>query len=244
MAPMSPERATGTATHADDPPAAVADRRSLGILGGTFNPPHLGHLALARHALSELGLARVLLMPAHIPPHKPAGEGGWDPGPEHRLRMCQLAVAGEDCLSACALEIERGGPSYTVDTLTAIHASHPDAPLTFLVGADTASTLASWREPARLLALADLAVAARARSASRQRVLDTVAALASGDRLPRVRFLAMPAIDISSSQARRRAALGEPIEELVGPAVAAYIAEHRLYRSPVLAAGRTEAREL
>jgi nicotinate-nucleotide adenylyltransferase len=122
-----------------------------------------------------------------------------------------------------------------VDTLNAIHASHPDAELTFIVGADTANTLAAWREPAKLLELADLAVAARTGSA-RQEVLDTVARL--GDRGPggkasaKVRFLDMPTIAISSSEARRRAAGGEPIDGLVGPAVAAYIAEHGLYRSP------------
>lgn len=205
---------------------------SLGILGGTFNPPHLGHLAVARHALGELHLDRVVLMPAHTPPHKPAGEGGWDPGPEHRLRMCELAVAHAKRLSACALEIERGGASYTVDTLSSIHASHPHARLTFIVGADTASTLASWREPARLLDLADLAVAARTGSA-RGQVLDTIAAVRSEDRQDdrhgRVSFLEMPVIEISSSLARQRAAAGEPIDNLVGPAVARYIAEHCLY---------------
>ena len=212
-----------------DRPAALVDVRSLGILGGTFNPPHLGHLAVARRAREQLELEHVLLMPVHTA-HKPAED---DPGPEHRLRMCELAVDGVDGVSACALEIERGGPSYTVDTLNAIHASHPDAELTFIVGADIASTLASWREPSRLLELADLAVAARVGSA-RRAVLDTVAGLRAADsaRKPaatRVRFLEMPTIDVSSSLARHRAATGRPIEDLVGPAVARYIAEHDLY---------------
>jgi len=206
----------------------------VGVLGGTFNPPHLGHLALARHALLELELQRVLLIPARIPPHKPTGE---DPGPEHRLRMCRALVADVDGVFACGLELERDGPSYTVDTLNAIHASHPDVQLTFIVGADTASTLASWREPARLLELADLAVAGRAGS-DRQQVLETIAAVRREDGHGRepgtdVRFLDMPAIDISSSTARLRAERGEPIEELVGAAVAAYIAEHGLYRARV-----------
>jgi nicotinate-nucleotide adenylyltransferase len=208
----------------------VPDIRSLGILGGTFNPPHLGHLAVARHALEELGLDRVLLVPVHTPPHKPGEE---DPGPAHRLRMCELSVGGEERVAVCPLEIERGGPSYTVDTLSAIHASHPGAQLTFIVGADTASTLAAWREPAKLLELADLAVAARTGSARRE-VLDTVTRLTSPAGRPataRVRFLEMPVIAISSSSARRRAAAAEPIEDLVGPAIAAYIAEHGLYRS-------------
>jgi nicotinate-nucleotide adenylyltransferase len=212
----------------------ATDLRSLGVLGGTFNPPHLGHLAVARHAREELGLERVLLVPVHTPPHKPAEE---DPGPEHRLRMCELSVDGVEGIAVSPLEIERGGPSYTVDTLNAIHASHPEAQLTFIVGADTASTMAAWREPAQLLELADLAVAARTGSARRE-VLDTVAGLTPAGGRPatdRVRFLEMPAIAISSSCARECAARGEPIEDLVGPAVAAYIAEHGLYRSAAAA---------
>jgi nicotinate-nucleotide adenylyltransferase len=221
----------------------VADRseireRTLGILGGTFNPPHLGHLAVARHARQELGLERVLLVPARTAPHKSDGESGRDPGPEHRLRMCQLAVAGEKGLSVCDVEIERGGLSYTVDTLRSIHASHPDAQLTFIVGADTASTIGSWQEPAQLLELAHLAVATRA-GAAPQRVLDALAGIprtggdGEGERpsaADGVSFLEMPAIEVSSSVARQQVARGEAVDQLVGPAVAGYIAEHHLYR--------------
>jgi len=198
--------------------------KRVGILGGTFNPPHLGHLAVARDARGELALDLVLLMPAHIPPHKLAAE---DPGCEHRLCMCRLLVEGTDGVSVCALEIERDGPSYTVDTLEAIHASHPDAELTFIVGADTASTLPAWREPAKLLALADLAVAARA-GTQRLDVLDAVAPLSGA---AGVKFLHTPVMEISSSMARERAAKGEPIDDLVGGAVARYIEGHSLYRS-------------
>jgi nicotinate-nucleotide adenylyltransferase len=219
----------------------------LGILGGTFNPPHLGHLAVARCAREELGLDRVLLMPARIPPHKGAEA---DPGPEHRLRMCRLAVDGAGGLSVCAQEIERRGPSYTVDTLEALHARHPPALLTFILGADTAGTLPAWREPARVLALAELAVAARS-GVAREEVLATLAPLigaaddggdrdgstASGRRAAGVRFLDMPLTEISSSTARERAARGEPIVELVGRAVADYIGEHDLYRRATGAEG-------
>jgi nicotinate-nucleotide adenylyltransferase len=215
------------------PPGAAG---SIGILGGTFNPPHRGHLAVARHALQELALEHVLLVPAHTSPYKaaqhagPTGAyGGGDPGPKHRLRMCQLAFDGMPGLSVCAIEIERGGLSYTVDTLTSIHDSHPDAELTFIVGADTASTLSSWRQPAQLLELARLAVAARA-GAAQQRVLDALAGVAPA---ARVSFLRMPAIAVSSSLVRERVAAGASIDELVGPDVAGYIAEHGLYRSAV-----------
>lgn len=203
--------------------------RSLGILGGTFNPPHLGHLAIARHALSELRLQRVALMPAGTPPHKPVER---DPGCEHRLAMCRLLVDGCDGLTVCALETERDGPSYTVDTLTAIHASHPQAELTLIVGADIASTLPAWREPRRLLGLATLAVAARPGS-RRRAVLEGLGTLGED---ARVDFLHAPTIDVSSSQARERALAGKPIGELVGDAVAGYIAEHGLYGAGVRAA--------
>ena len=207
--------------------------RSIGILGGTFNPPHLGHLAVARHAREELGLECVVLMPAGSPLHKPAAE---DPGASCRLAMCSLAAETVEGLSACAMEVDRGGPSYTVDTLRAIHATHPNAELTFIVGADTAGTLASWREPVELLGLARLAVASRS-GADREQVLDTVAGLAGGDSQARERltsrvgFLTMGTIEASSSSVRERASRGERVEELVGPTVAAYIAEHELYRS-------------
>lgn len=205
----------------------------MGILGGTFNPPHVGHLALARCALRELGVERVVLMPAREAPHKPAGE---DPGSEHRLRMCRLAVEGAEGLASCSLEIERAGPSYTVDTLRAIHASHPDARLTFIVGADAARTLPSWREPEELLELAALAVAER-EGAGREDVLNAVAAArsATGSEDERsetgVSFLKMGTVPVSSSLVRERVARGESVEELVGDAVARYIAEHGLYRA-------------
>jgi nicotinate-nucleotide adenylyltransferase len=163
-------------------------------------------------------------MPARISPHKLETD---DPGREHRLQMCTLLLAGMDGLSVCALEIERDGPSYTVDTLSAIDSSHPHAELTFIVGADTARTLPTWREPAKLLQLADLAVAARS-GTDRREVLESIASLGDSSR---VRFLDTPLLENSSSLARERVALGEPIDELVGGAVAGYIAEHGLYRA-------------
>lgn len=174
------------------------------------------------------------MIPARISPVKPPGQ---DPGPEHRLRMCRLAGEGIEGLSVSALEIERPGPSFTVDTLRAIHASHPDAHLTFITGADTARSLPAWREPEQLLELADLAVAAREGS-RREGVLDVVAPLLAcsgpggNGRTAEISFLEMPAIDVSSSMVRERVARGDPIEELVGGAVAGYIVEHGLYRLP------------
>ena len=199
----------------------------IGILGGSFNPPHAGHLALARHARDELGLQRVWLMPVHTPPHKPAGA---DPGPEERLAMVRLAVAGEPGIDVCEEEIRRGGPSYTADTLTAIHERHPEAQLTFVVGADTALTLPSWREPGRVLALARLAVARRAGEAH-----DVAELLGALERVPGdaadVVFLDMAPVEASSTLARERTAAGEPTDGLLAPAVREYVDRHGLYRS-------------
>jgi nicotinate-nucleotide adenylyltransferase len=183
---------------------------SLGILGGTFNPPHLGHLALARCALDQLGLDRVLLVPSCVPPHKQVEVAG----AEHRLRMCELAVAGLAGLEACPLEVRRGGPSYTVDTLLALRSLHPHATLTLILGSDIARTLSSWHRPDELMALADIAIAPREGDAG------------PGEGAVR---LDLPEVPVSSSLVRARVAAGEALDGLVPPAVAAYIAEHALY---------------
>jgi nicotinate-nucleotide adenylyltransferase len=190
-----------------------------------FNPPHLGHLALARAAATQLGLDRVLLTPVLVPPHKLPEH---DPGAEQRLLMCRLATHDDPLLDVCTLELERPGPSYTVDTLRAIHASQPYAELTLILGADMARMLGSWREPREIVELARLAVAERHRT-TRREVLDALAPLAGAER---VAFLDMAPSEISSSMVRRRLSSGEPIEELVGAGVAAHIAESQLYDRP------------
>jgi nicotinate-nucleotide adenylyltransferase len=162
-------------------------------------------------------------MPAGTPPHKTAGE---DPGPEHRLAMCEALVRAADRLSASPLEMERAGPSYTVDTLRSIRASHPEAELTFIVGADTAANLATWREPREIIAVARLAIASR-EGAGRREVLATLHEL--GGAQHQTEFLNMPRVAVSSSLIRDRVAAGEPVQVLTGPGVARYIGEHRLY---------------
>ena len=197
----------------------------IGILGGTFNPPHIGHVALARYARAELGLEQVLLIPAHVAPNKPIAAE--DPGPEHRLQMCALAVAGEPGVEVSPLEIERGGVSYTVDTLQVVHERHHDSELTLIVGADTALTLPGWREPKRLLGLARLAVAEREELGTE----DVREALAGLNPVLRIAPLRMDRIAVSSSAVRKRIAAGAPVVELVGESVAGYIADHGLYRA-------------
>lgn len=206
----------------------------LGILGGTFNPPHIGHLACARYAYRQLELRRVLLMPVNSPPHKLVDD---DPGPEHRLEMCRLAVAGDYRLLGSSLEVRRPGPSYTVDTLRAIHASDPSLELTFILGGDVASTLPAWREPEAILELARLAIAERD-GAGREQIREALAPLGAEERIS---FLEMPHIEVSSSLVRERVAAGLPIRHLVSGGVAEYIHKERLYQpggpgwSPALA---------
>ncbi len=202
-------------------PDAVA---RIGILGGTFNPPHLAHLVCASEAAAQLGLDRVLLTPVATAPHK---EAPGDPGAQERLELCRLAVAGDERLDVCDLEVRRGGSSYTVDTLRALHAGTPEDDLTFIVGGDTALGLPTWREPEAVLELATLAVAEREGAAH-----EDVRALLqrSFPAASPPAFFAMPRLDISSSEIRRRIADGRSIRYLVPDPVAERIARGRLYR--------------
>ncbi|CAB4931095.1 unannotated protein [freshwater metagenome] len=194
-----------------------------GLLGGTFNPPHLGHLAIARSARDGLVLDRVDLVPVGTPPHKPL-EG--DPGAQVRLELCRLATERDRALGVLDLEVLRPGPSYTVDTLRALHEQHPEDEWTFIVGADVAAGLHDWHEPEEVLRLARLAVADRdgvAAETLRERLAD----LHDGTRIC---FFGMPPVDVSSSLVRRRAAAGETLDGFVPGPVAARIAEFDLYR--------------
>ena len=196
----------------------------VGILGGTFNPPHLAHLVCASEAASQLQLERVLLTPVARAPHKQAEH---DPGPQERLELCRLAVGGDERLEVCDLEVRRGGPSYTVDTLRELHTQSPEDDLTFIVGGDIALGLPSWHEPEAVLGLAALAVVERA-GAGRRDVAERLRATFP-DAAPAV-FFDMPRLDISSSQIRRRVAEGRSIRYLVPGPVADRIARERLYR--------------
>ena len=198
----------------------------LGILGGTFNPVHLGHLICAQEAHLQLRLDRVLLIPAARSPHKPFDED--DPGAEHRLSLCRLAVAGDERLQVSPIEVERPGPSYTVDTLRELHSREPDSELYLIVGGDVAAGLPTWQEPEQVLSLAQLAVATR-RGTPRRSIDEALGGLRGGERAA---FFEMPTIEISSTDIRRRVQSRAPIRYLVPDAVAQYIDEHRLYGGP------------
>jgi nicotinate-nucleotide adenylyltransferase len=195
----------------------------VGLLGGTFNPPHLGHLVCAQEAHTALGLDRVLLVPAGVPPHK---EVEAEPGVEHRVAMCLAAVAGDERLEVSRADADRTGPAYTVELLRALRAEAPGDELWFIVGGDMAHSLPSWREPAEVIALARLAVAER-EGVRRADIADRLAALPGA--ADRVDFFDMPRLDISSSLLRRRAAAGRPLRYLVPDPVVAYIDRERLY---------------
>jgi len=194
----------------------------LGVLGGTFNPPHIGHLVCAQEAHDQLGLDRVVLMPAGVPPHK---EVEADPGAEARYALCEAAVVGDERFAVSRLELDRAGRSFTVDTLRALHDHSPQDDITFIAGGDMARSLPSWREPEEILSLATLAVAERAAD-KRDAISAAIAPLAGSDR---VRFFDMPRIDVSSSLVRERVASGHSIRYLVPDAVADAIAQNGWY---------------
>jgi nicotinate-nucleotide adenylyltransferase len=196
----------------------------LGLLGGTFNPPHIGHLVCAQEAWSQLGLDRVLLVPVHTPPHKEAQD---DPGVEARVELCELAVAGDPRLGVSRVDADVPGASWTVDTLRRLHERHPEHALTFVVGGDMARSLPSWRDPEAILELAELGVAER-EEVRRADIVETLASLPGAP--DRVRFFAMPRLDVSSTLVRRRAAAGQPIRYLVPDPVAEAVQRTRMYR--------------
>ena len=194
----------------------------VGLFGGTFNPPHLGHLVCAQEACSQLGLDRVVWMPVYSPPHK---EALGDPGVDVRVELCRRAVEGDERFVVSRLEADVPGRSYTVDTLRRLHESSPEDELTFIMGGDMAHALPTWHEPEAVLSLAMLGVAER-EGIRRADIVEQLAGLAGADR---IRFFDMPRLDISSSEIRRRVAAGRPIRYLVPDAVHAFIESEGLY---------------
>jgi len=201
----------------------------IGILGGTFDPVHVGHLILAREMAEALGLGEVLFIPAYQPPHKDPSDVS---GSEHRLAMLRLALASEPGFRVDEREIRRGGKSYTIDTLRSLKEERGnDVELFFLIGADTLPELKTWHRAPELFALARFATAVRPGSdVSRIRELrgvfppEAIAAL-EAHRVPTT------PIGVSSTQIRSNILLEKSIRHLVPREVEAYIRTHRLYRS-------------
>jgi nicotinate-nucleotide adenylyltransferase len=203
---------------------ASARAERIGILGGTFDPPHVGHLWLATLAADSLGLDRVLFMPAARPPHK--RRRGMSSITD-RLLMTRLAIGGNPLFELSTLEVQRSGPSYTVDSAEVLQRSYPDAHLYLLMAADSLAQVETWREPERLLSLIEWVVGPRpgsqlpARTALRRRF---------GSAARRIHLLDGPSLDVSATQIRARVAAGQTIRYLVPQAVEELIAEKGLYR--------------
>ena len=198
--------------------------RRIGVLGGTFDPPHYGHLVIAEDARAYARLEKVLFVPAYRPPHKPARS--YLPF-RHRVRMTELAIAGNPFFELCLIEAQRAGPSYTVDTLHDLLVQLGDVELYFIVGMDSLGNILNWYKPAELLKLCRLVVAERAGYRVDLVMLE--------EKLPGLRdslvLIDTPELSISSTDIQHRIGLGLPIRYQVPPAIEDYIRENRLYRS-------------
>lgn len=197
----------------------------IGVFGGTFDPVHVGHLAAAEEAAQCLTLARVLFIPAQRQPLKEQAPGATA---TDRLAMLTAAVAGNPRFAVNDIELRRPAPSYTVETLRVLREQYgAEAELYLLLGIDAANTLHHWREPGAILRLARLVVMSR----SEQRHPDWAMLLGiAPDAEQRIELLAVPDLDLSSRELRRRVAAGEPIRYQVVDTVRAYIERHGLYR--------------
>lgn len=206
----------------------------VGICGGTFDPVHYGHLLLAEQCREQCALDEVWFMPTSLPPHKESE--GIVTG-KQRAEMLELATAGipEFCVSR--LELERAGTTYTVETLQQLHDEASDRELWFLIGADSLADLPTWREPSRILELATLVAVNRGRgqwlsegAAEVLTEIDPVRNALGSEVAAAIRFASMPAVDLSSTDIRRRVREGQSIRFMTPRAVEMYIREHRLYR--------------
>lgn len=201
-------------------PAAT---RPIGLLGGTFNPVHEGHLSIAREALRLFDLAAVWLIPCAVPPHKASANLA---GNAHRLAMLQLAIQDEPRFQALDIEFHRPGLSYTVDTIRQLRALHPDADFVFIIGADTLPELHTWHDPLEFLELVRVVTLARPGYSPDPSTIQLPPPwpekLCADVREGRP-------LDISSSQIRQQIAAGQPVS-LVPTAVMEYIQQHNLYQ--------------
>jgi nicotinate-nucleotide adenylyltransferase len=195
----------------------------LGLLGGTFDPPHDGHLVAAQEAAVQLGIERVLFLPARLNPLK---QDEAVSSSEDRCRMVELAIDGNPVFELSRLDLDRPPPSYTVDLLRAVHAAWPEAELFWLAGSDILAELPRWHQPAELLQLAWLVAVTR--PGAPEPDLGRLEQHLPGCR-ERIIVLDAPGVDISSTQLRDRIHKGLPIRYLTPPAVESYISERGLY---------------
>jgi nicotinate-nucleotide adenylyltransferase len=198
----------------------------LGIFGGTFDPIHYGHLLLAECCREQRGLDAVWFLPAAVPPHKQDRQLA---PVEQRIEMLNLAIAGNPAFSVCTYEIDRGGVSYTVETLAHFREEDPSRELFFLMGEDMLLYLPHWKQPQRVCQLAQLVVVRR--SGMPPLDFNCLTALTTPDRIKEIRRhqVEMPEIGLSSSEIRRRVAAGQSIRYQTPHAVEKYIEAQNLY---------------
>jgi nicotinate-nucleotide adenylyltransferase len=203
----------------------------LGIFGGTFDPVHYGHLLLAESCREQCRLDRVWFVPAAVPPHKQARTLA---PAKARVEMLELATSGNEHFAISSLELERGGVSYTVETLRSIKVQQPNDELFFLMGADSLAEMVTWREPAAICTLAILVVVYRAGSPPPG--FNVLQEIVAPDRLAEFRRhqVEMPIIDLSSTDLRERAAAGRSLRYRTPRGVEKYIEAQGLYRSPAM----------
>ena len=194
----------------------MSDPRRIGVYGGTFDPIHNTHLAIARAAREQAKLDTVLFVVSAEPPHK---RGATFASAEDRLALVETAVADDPAMAASRIELDRTGPSYTADTLDQLHALHPDAELFLIIGMDSLIDLPKWRSPDRIIELAHLLVVPRPGEAD-------VPELVRG----RYTMLGFQETDVSSTDIRTRIESGDPCADLLPPAVSALIQQRGLYR--------------
>ena len=196
---------------------------AVGVMGGTFDPIHVGHLAVAEEAREALGLEAVLFVPAGVPPHKSIGGVS---SVEHRVGMVELAIADNPAFRLSRVEVDRAGPSWTVDTLELLRQAHPE--LVLILSAETLAGLPGWHDPARLFALAQVAIVPRpGHEPPDDAWLDRHFPGARS----RVTRLDGPRLMLSSTAIRDRVAARRSIRYLVPDAVARYIGDHGLYQT-------------
>lgn len=196
----------------------------VGVIGGTFDPIHIGHLIIAEGARDALDLQRVIFVPAGQPPHKRSSR--ISPA-EHRLKMVRLAIAGNGCFTASRVDIDREGPSYTVDTVRLLHdAWGPDVRIYLLIGGDSLAELPTWYQPERLLEICQVVAVPRPGYELDLESLDVKIPGTS----ERIQMLSMPLVDLSATEIRDRVRDRRSIRYLVPDAVERYIYRHRLYR--------------
>jgi nicotinate-nucleotide adenylyltransferase len=198
-------------------------RQEIGLIGGTFDPIHIGHLVIAERAMEQLGLDGVIFLPAGVPPHK---QDETHTEARHRLAMTRLATGDREGFTVSDRDIRPDRPSFTVDLLRDLKADNPDANLTFIIGADSLRDFPTWHEPEGIVRIATLAVAGRPDVDTPESAFERVVGLKEA-----VVKIDVPLLDISGTDLRERLKQGRSIRYLVPDVVLAYIEEHQIFRA-------------